>query len=342
MNELNSKDPYVFVAMPFSGSEFTEVYQDVIKPAVENCGLSCKRSDEIFDTDIIIESIENDIRDCLLAIGDLTGRNPNVFYEIGFARALDKEVILLTQKADDVPFDLQHRRYIQYGITGRQLAQIQSTLEKTLTAVIPRAKRAEAMRAAAQDNPVNFKDEVAALRAQIKNGLENLHQELHSVIQNTEEGIDSPTPVFQTARLNSVRAACLSNLKQLGLAAMQYIQDNGEKFPDHDKWQDALLPYVRNSILYKCPGAPDLEFGYAMNKSLSGQHLMLLEDTSRTPLFFDCSLGQANASGGMGDLCDPPRHLGKNNIVFADGHVEMLKADDRGKLIWTPDKKMTS
>lgn len=45
---------------------------------------------------------------------DLTNKNPNVFYEAGIAHTLGKEVILITQSQDDVPFDLRSIRYIHY------------------------------------------------------------------------------------------------------------------------------------------------------------------------------------------------------------------------------------
>lgn len=44
----------------------------------------------------------------------MTDRNPNVFYEVGYAHALGKIVLLLTQKTDDIPFDLKHRQHIVY------------------------------------------------------------------------------------------------------------------------------------------------------------------------------------------------------------------------------------
>jgi len=44
----------------------------------------------------------------------MTGRNPNVFYEVGYAHALGKPTFLLTQKADDIPFDLKHFPHIIY------------------------------------------------------------------------------------------------------------------------------------------------------------------------------------------------------------------------------------
>ena len=335
--------PFVFVAMPFGSDHSTEIYEDAIRPAIEACGLKCKRADEIFDTDIIIESIENDIRDCLLVVADLTARNPNVFYEVGYARSLDKEVVLLTQKSDDVPFDLQHRRYISYGVSHREQIELREKLQKTLSAIIPRARRAQENRSS-QQVAANVESEVAALSAQMSANLEGLRQEIRLATQGSLDAsdIDTPVPVFHTARLNAVKSSCQSNLKQLGLALMQYVQDYDQKMPDCDEWQKAILPYVRNPSLFRCPGAPDLEFGYAMNSALNGAFLTLMQDPSRIPVFFDSPLNRANAAGGLEDICDPPRHLGRNNIVFADGHVTAVKPEDVASLIWIPERAAVS
>jgi hypothetical protein len=65
-----------------------------------------------------------------------TGRNPNVFYEIGIAHTLGREVILITQNAEDIPFDLRHLRYVRYlnNAEGRQA--LFDALEKRLTSLI--------------------------------------------------------------------------------------------------------------------------------------------------------------------------------------------------------------
>ena len=52
-----------------------------------------------------------------VVVCDLTGKNANVFYEAGIAHSLGKDVILITQSADDVPFDLRHLRYIPYSVS---------------------------------------------------------------------------------------------------------------------------------------------------------------------------------------------------------------------------------
>jgi hypothetical protein len=63
----------------------------------------------------MFDRIFNQISKADVLIADMTGRNPNVFYEVGYAHALGKIVILVTQNADDIPFDLKHRQHIIYG-----------------------------------------------------------------------------------------------------------------------------------------------------------------------------------------------------------------------------------
>jgi prepilin-type processing-associated H-X9-DG protein len=322
---MTSENEFVFVLMPFREG-FDEVYQDAIRPAVESCGLDCSRADELFSTGVIIEEIENSIRDAVLLIADLTTRNPNVFYEVGVARALDKEVVLLTQAKEDVPFDLQHRRYLPYGTTGRGLQTLRESLTKTIRATLPRARRTESARLAQQSAGSDLallREEVQALRASMQPPIDG------------EIG-DNPQPVFHTARLNALKASCQSNLKQLGLGMRMYAQDEDERFPDRARWDEAILPYVRNAALLRCPAAPDLAYAYAMNSALSGFPIALMEDPSRTPLLFDSSIGTPHAWSGKEGLCNPPRHLGRNNVVFADGHVASVKPDDVEQLLWEP------
>lgn len=112
-----------FVLMPFR-KEFEESYQ-VIKAAVEGGGYTVRRADEIHETRSIMQIICEQIGRADLLVADLTDRNPNVFYELGYAHALGKNTILVTRRADDVPFDLRHRQYVLYdpGKLGTELAK---------------------------------------------------------------------------------------------------------------------------------------------------------------------------------------------------------------------------
>lgn len=98
--------------MPFD-AVFSPVY-DSIRQAAGNVGLRCRRADDIWENAAIIQDVVALIDRSRVVVCDCSGRNPNVFYEAGIAHTLGREVILITQNEQDIPFDLRHLRYIRY------------------------------------------------------------------------------------------------------------------------------------------------------------------------------------------------------------------------------------
>lgn len=121
----------VFVAMPFR-KELEPVYRDHICNVTRGLDLKVGRADELFSDQSIVDEIWALIINSQIVIADCTGRNPNVFYEIGIAHTVGKPVIAITQSSDDVPFDLSHRRYIKYEMTPRGMADFEKVLSATL------------------------------------------------------------------------------------------------------------------------------------------------------------------------------------------------------------------
>ena len=79
-------------------------------------GVYAERIDEQIFSEGILDRIFNQISKADVIVADMTGkRNPNVFDQVGYAHALGKIVILLTQNTDDIPFDLKHRQHTVYG-----------------------------------------------------------------------------------------------------------------------------------------------------------------------------------------------------------------------------------
>ena len=104
-----------FVMMPF-GAWFDRYYQEIYVPAIKDAGLEPVRADELFSTGSVVEQIWEQIEKSKLLLADLSGKNPNVFYELGLAHAAKKPVIFTSCAVDDVPFDLRHLRVIIYEI----------------------------------------------------------------------------------------------------------------------------------------------------------------------------------------------------------------------------------
>ncbi len=109
-----------FVIMPFKAKtaadrDLQKMYKIATKPAVEAEKFICERSDERSDTGLVTEHILTLIYKANVVIADLTNNNPNVMYELGFAHAFAKPVIMLVQDAKKTPFDLQTYRFIKYS-----------------------------------------------------------------------------------------------------------------------------------------------------------------------------------------------------------------------------------
>lgn len=126
-----------FVLMPF-GPPIGDYYSQIYEPAIQKAGLRPVRADaDIFGTGKIIDQIWNGINAAKVLIAELTNRNPNVFYELGLAHALNKPVVLISSNEGDVPFDLKHIRVIYYNVSdpfwGEKL--IEKVAENILSAL---------------------------------------------------------------------------------------------------------------------------------------------------------------------------------------------------------------
>lgn len=120
--------------MPFEAG-FSAVY-DSIKQAAENAGLRCRRADDIWENAAIIQDVVALIDRSRVVICDCSGRNPNVFYEAGIAHTLGREVILITQSENDIPFDLRHLRYIRYHNNGEGRASLTQALQARMQTLL--------------------------------------------------------------------------------------------------------------------------------------------------------------------------------------------------------------
>ena len=159
-------------------------------------------------------------------------------------------------------------------------------------------------------------------------------------------------PAFARARENARRASCQSNMKQMGLGLVQYLQDNDEQYPSNPNatvgtgaqligWPAAISPYVKSYQLFQCPsdsGSPAAanSTDYGANGLLigadgaAGQSEAVLLGSALTVLTFEITqteiatsmIASAPASVNAG-----ARHLEGANYGFADGHVKWYKPE---------------
>lgn len=129
----DQEDDLVSVMMPFA-DRFKAVHSQ-IESLARSLGLRCLRADDIWDHDAIIQDIASLIARSRVVICDCSGKNANVFYEAGIAHALGKDVVLITQSEEDIPFDLRHLRYITYLNNNEGLGDLAQKLTPRLRAL---------------------------------------------------------------------------------------------------------------------------------------------------------------------------------------------------------------
>jgi hypothetical protein len=123
-----------FMVMPFR-PELNFLYLFLQQYLQERHGLQVRRGDTSILTKALMEKVEAEIRSADLIIGDITFSSPNVFYELGIARANGKPIIFMTQ--DDpksAPVDLRHFEFIHYDLSQDHdlLAKLDNAIENTM------------------------------------------------------------------------------------------------------------------------------------------------------------------------------------------------------------------
>lgn len=124
--EVETKRPKAFIVMQFT-EDYNQLYKEVIKPICEDFGLDCERADEFYTSTPIIADVIKSIINSSLIIADITPDNPNVYYEVGYAHAINKPTILLCdrKKREKLPFDISGFRTLFYedSISGKSIVE---------------------------------------------------------------------------------------------------------------------------------------------------------------------------------------------------------------------------
>ncbi len=154
-------------------------------------------------------------------------------------------------------------------------------------------------------------------------------------------------PVFAKAREKARSISCLSNLKQQGLAALQYVQDYDETFPAYSGWKGKFDPYMKSQNLWICPSRKNLPWYYGQGFNLglatpvvvagySQQSLAAIQSISHKILWPEwdrCNAGPPVGPTGLfdgGATCywaATRVHTDGSNVMFGDGHAKWMKPE---------------
>lgn len=132
--KVSSEPSKVFVVMQFT-PPYDELYSDVIIPVCKSLGLNTIRADETLGPGLIVADIAKQIIDAKVIIADITPQNPNVYYEVGYAHALNKPTILIAETPTQLPFDVSPYRVLFYENTIGGKDKVEKGLRKHLEAI---------------------------------------------------------------------------------------------------------------------------------------------------------------------------------------------------------------
>ncbi len=129
---VDGSRPKAFVVMQFEET-YDNLYREVIRPVCEKSGFQVERADDVFRPGTILQDIINGLLDSDVVIAEVSPANRNVFYELGYAHALDKPTVLLARRGGELPFDISGYRVIYYDDTIGGKPQVEETLDKHLS-----------------------------------------------------------------------------------------------------------------------------------------------------------------------------------------------------------------
>lgn len=222
--------PICFVIQPFTNT-YNKRFDDLYKPAIEAAGMTAYRVDQDSSATVLVEAIEKNIKRAAVCLADITEDNPNVWYELGFAYAAGRPVVMACsderQKGGKrFPFDIQHRAIVTYKTEStRDFEAFKENLTVKLRAMHEQGEVLEEM--AEQAN-------VASIDGLSPHELNVLAVAASSVAQD-----DCPTSVWE------VRSACeRAGLNNFGfnlgvrrlkakrfMEAVELEDEHGESYP---------------------------------------------------------------------------------------------------------------
>jgi len=194
---------------PFDRSVFDKRYDDVFAPAISAAGLVPYRVDRDPDVSIPINEIETGIQNSAVCLAEITLDNPNVWFELGYAIACNKPVVLVcsAERTSKFPFDVQHRSIITYKPESpRDFAQLQEAVTTHLQALMKRERQIAKLAASPVQETAGLEPhEIAALVTIMESGLNADPPSAYSVTTDMERtGYRTIAAVLGVKRLISL------------------------------------------------------------------------------------------------------------------------------------------
>jgi len=264
-----------FILMPFA-EELLDVYNYLISDGLSTAGYEAKRADDILSQNNILSDIIEGIANSDLIVADLTGANPNVYYELGIAHGLNKKVILLIQDIEELPFDLRSYRVISYSIHFAKMNQAkQELIDLASEAIKGNLPFGNPVKDFYGTNPIytgkatrlpstpkaEKDEELGILDYRIK--LEDSFEELGSIVTNVGSKLGNEVTPKITSSSEKLSSGKYTTKQQRNIVRelANYLQEYGAFVkPNNEKYRE-LLKDVETSLEWILGGEFELENG---------------------------------------------------------------------------------
>jgi len=153
-NQSENTREKCFVIQPFNNDRYEKRYRDVFRPAIEGAGLRPYRVDEDPSVSVITTAIEDGIKSSVLCFAEITADNPNVWFELGYAMAINKRIVMVCEEGRELPFDIRHRKIVQYAPqSSSDFDKLKSQITEAIKSALAKSKMVEKLSA-----PVNLSE----------------------------------------------------------------------------------------------------------------------------------------------------------------------------------------
>ena len=224
-----------------------EIYEFIVVPSVKNAGLEPYRADLDLSPGAITPKMLSELLSARLVIADLTGRNPNVFYELGITHSFARPLISIADSSSSLPFDAKDERVIELGeysasgLTYAQGEQAKASLQTSLGVVLNEdylppspLREVAANRSVDQLAPEN---PIAAEMAQMRETLEDIRKRVMP---------RATIPRGLREDIQVLREVVEANLRSLEDADFEHLA-TANTSPEQDKWTEKLLERWRSN-----------------------------------------------------------------------------------------------
>ncbi|HIH8975757.1 TPA: hypothetical protein ACYUTM_000817 [Serratia marcescens] len=242
-----------FIIMPiadasgYDSGHFSRVYNHLIKPACEAAGFKPIRADDVSSSHFIVVDILKKIVESDLAICDLSGRNPNVLYELGLRQAFNKKTVLIKDNKTENIFDVQGFRYAQYDSTLR-IDNVKNEILKISMALT------ETYEANSDINSIVQLLQIEPAKIDNKTELNEGDTVLFRAITDLKESIESLT--IKQSRLDenlskNRKINLVKNIKNKGLEIGEdyYLLDDNRNTITYGKFEE--IDYHNNELVFR-------------------------------------------------------------------------------------------